>query len=99
MEQLINQTIKLNKYLCNIIFQYIDQSISSLSKILISNKDKGEKIFHNECKIMTSLPLIDIISVCVKLGYQGFYINNNDNKYIELYKNDELIMNKIITIV
>lgn len=93
---------KINKYLSNIIFQYIDYSVDSLHKIHELNKYKDVDIFTFEINVIVNTPLIDLISTCIKIGYKGFYKSTLGNdmfkQFIEKCKNDLYVKNNTIII-
>jgi len=62
------EIIKLNKYLCNIIDQYNDHSIDSLSKLYDLNYHLETDIKKYNINIFKDYPLIDLIIICLKLG-------------------------------
>lgn len=68
---------KLTRDINNIINNYLDYSSKKLNKILnISNQIKVN------LKLKKNITIEDIIFICAKLGYKGFYIDSDYNDII-----------------
>jgi hypothetical protein len=86
----------LNKNLCGIISNYVNYTQIFLKSILNNNDLK-----KNCMKLRNNMFLNDIIVLCVKLGYNGFYIDDMNKNAMNImnwyYKNHE--MNEYMKII
>jgi|SRR5271170_3785661 hypothetical protein len=73
-------TSKLNKYLIKIIQGYNDQTVDNLLNILKKN-------VHKQINKVASSNILDVLSICVQLGYAGFFIVNSNVKIVEHVNN------------
>lgn len=86
---------KVNKYLYNIICQYVSYD---LTKLFDENYHIQEQIFHHEIFTLHNVSLIDLMITCLKLGYKGFYIRNIKKECLLIYKTDPFVINGTILI-
>lgn len=76
---------KLNKNICSIVDAYLNYSIDNLIKLAINN-------MTNNCKFIDpNINLTDIIVLCCKTGYFGFYFSE---RYIDLLNKIKLMILK-----
>jgi hypothetical protein len=79
----------LNKNLCGIVSNYVNYTINNLISILHNNDSKKTGV-----RLRNNMFLIDIIVLCIKLGFNGFYIENTNKHTIDLinihYKKHEI---------
>lgn len=78
MKLLLKYT-SLNKDICNIVFHYINYNKDNIISIL----QKTNYATHM-MSLKDGMTLIDIIILCVKIGYKGFYIDNASKSCIEI---------------
>lgn len=90
MSQLIYETISLNRHLCNIIYGYIDLSIDKLIETYKLNEYKEEKANIMVKDVMKSHTIFDLLAMCSKIGYKGFFIEEHEKKYYNEVKDSPL---------
>jgi hypothetical protein len=67
--------LKVSKDIYNIIKKYIDYSLENMNKLLIKYDYKR----NENRKQLVKNTLLDILVECIRLGFNGFYIDESDN--------------------